>query len=170
MRRHLVRLAVSLLGALALVVPATAGHASSIAKPNCPKVLPALPFKVGHDYGHPAPRKPAVAVLCVYNTVDTPQALLGKQDISNPVGFARALNASQLLPKVQNFACTLDIGPTSVVILREVNGRTTYISHEEYSCGFLRSRLTANKYHLTDANRALWEKYHLGFIGPVGTK
>lgn len=170
MRRRLVRVAVSLLGALALAVPATAGHASSIAKPNCPKVLPALPFKVGHDYGHPAPRRPAVAVLCVYNTVDTPQALLGKQDISNPVGFARALNASKRLPKAQNYACTLDIGPTSVVIFREAAGRTTYISHEEYGCGLLQSSLTSNKYRLTDANRALWEKYQLRVIGPVGTK
>jgi len=170
MSRRFARLVVSLLGALALLVPATAGHASSIAKLSCPKVLPALPFKVGHDYGHPAPRKPAVAVLCVYNTVDTPQALLGRQDISNPVGFARALNASQLLPKVQNYACTMDFGPTSLVIFREKNGHTSYLTHEEYGCGFLRSTLTANKYRLTDANRPLWQKYQLRVIGPVGTK
>jgi hypothetical protein len=64
----------------------------------------------------------------------------------------------------------MDIGPTSVVILREINGRTTYISHEEYGCGFLRSSLTSNKYRLTDANRPLWQKYQLRVIGPVGTK
>ena len=170
MRRRLAQLAVSLLGALALLVPATAGHAVAVAKLSCPKGLPAMKLKNGHDSGFPAPLKPAAALLCVYNTGETPQVLLGSQTISNPVGFARALNSSQLLPKVQNYACTMDFGPTSLVIFREKNGHTSYLTHEEYGCGFLRSSLTANKYRLTDANRPLWQRYQLRVIGPVGTK
>lgn len=170
MRKGIVVIAIAVMTTLGLVIPTGAGYATSIAKPYCPKVEPQLPFKVGHDYGHPAPRKPVVAVLCLYNNLDEPKPLIASKEITNPVGFARAINRSELLPKVQNFACTMDIGPTSIVIFREITGRTSYISHDEYGCGFLLSNLTANKYRLTDANGALWQKYQLSVRGPVGTK
>ena len=153
--------AIALVAALSTsgLLLASAVPAQAATKVSCPRSLPKVPFKVAKDVGYPAPHVVSAAVYCVYDNVTNPGALLGSANVKNYLALAMGINASRKLPAVQNYACTADMGPTSLVVFKDTSGHLDTVVHEEYGCHWLFSSQTKNKYWLNESTQQIFSKY-----------
>ena len=133
--------------------------AEAATKIACPHTVPKVPFKVTKDVGYPAPHVVSAAVYCAYDNVTNPGTLLGSANVKNYLALAMGVNASRKLPVVQNYACTMEIGPTSVVVFKDTSGHLDTVVHEEYGCHWLFSSQTKNKYWLNERTQQIFSKY-----------
>ncbi|MEN9989056.1 MAG: hypothetical protein RL508_35 [Actinomycetota bacterium] len=149
-------------GVAALAVPAQAAT-----KVVCPKTEPKTPLKVTKDVGYPAPHVVSAAVFCVYDNVTSAGKLMGSAKVKNYMAMAQGVNASRKVPAVQNYACTLDLGPSTAVIFLDTAGHLDTVVHEEYGCHWLYSSQTKTKYWLDANTQALFQKYMRYATRPV---